>query len=78
MRGVKLTSVASKVLTQSGRLMVEALIDGQRDPAELAKIAKGKLAEDPETDGSAQAPTTPSLPAATSPTSTSSTPPSRR
>ena len=41
--GVKLTSVASKVLTQSGRLMVEALIDGQRDPAELAKMAKGKL-----------------------------------
>jgi transposase len=35
--------VASKVLTQSGRLMVEALIDGQRDPAELANLAKGKL-----------------------------------
>ena len=31
--GIKLTSVASKVLTQSGRLMVEALIAGQRDPA---------------------------------------------
>ncbi|HZW45080.1 MAG TPA: IS110 family transposase [Dermatophilaceae bacterium] len=41
--GVKLTSVASKVFTQSGRLMVEALIDGQRDPAELANLAKGKL-----------------------------------
>ena len=41
--GVKLTSVASKVLTQSGRLMVEALINGQRDPAELANLAKGKL-----------------------------------
>src|SRR5215216_7230957 len=41
--GVKLTSVASKVLTQSGRLMVQALIDGQRDPAELANLAKGKL-----------------------------------
>lgn len=41
--GVKLTSVASKVLTQSGRLMVEALADGQRDPAELANLAKGKL-----------------------------------
>jgi transposase len=40
---VKLTSVASKVLTQSGRLMVEALVDGQRDPAELANLAKGKL-----------------------------------
>jgi transposase len=41
--GMKLTSVASKVLTQSGRLIVEALIAGQRDPAELAKLAKGKL-----------------------------------
>jgi len=41
--GVKLPSVASKVLTQSGWLMIEALIDGQRDPAELANLAKGKL-----------------------------------
>jgi transposase len=40
---IKLTSVASKVLTQSGRAMVEALIDGQRDPAELAELAQGKL-----------------------------------
>ena len=29
--GIKLTSVASKVLTQSGRAMVEALIAGERD-----------------------------------------------
>ena len=29
--GIKLTSVASKVLTQSGRSMIEALIDGERD-----------------------------------------------
>jgi transposase len=41
--GIKLTSVASKVLTQSGRAMVEALIAGQRDPAELAELAQGKL-----------------------------------
>lgn len=41
--GIKLTSVASKVNTQSGRLMVEALIAGQRDPAALAQLAKGKL-----------------------------------
>ena len=41
--GMKLTSVASKVLTQSGRLIVEALIAGERDPADLAKLAKGKL-----------------------------------
>jgi transposase len=41
--GVKLTSVASKLLTQSGRRIVEALIAGQRDPAVLAELAKGKL-----------------------------------
>jgi transposase len=41
--GVKLTSVASKVLTQSGRAMVEALISGEQDPAVLANLAKGKL-----------------------------------
>ncbi len=41
--GIKLTSVASKVLTQSGRAMIEALIAGQQDPAVLAELAKGKL-----------------------------------
>src|SRR5207344_2345483 len=41
--GIKLTSVASKVLTQSGRAMIEALIAGERDPASLAGLAKGKL-----------------------------------
>jgi transposase len=41
--GIKLTSVASKVLTQSGRAIIEALIAGQRDPAALAELAKGKL-----------------------------------
>jgi transposase len=41
--GIKLTSVASKVLTQSGRAIVEALIAGQRDPRALADLAKGKL-----------------------------------
>ena len=41
--GIKLTSVASKVLTQSGRAIIEALIAGQRDPAALAGLAKGKL-----------------------------------
>lgn len=41
--GVKLTSVASKVLTQSGRSMIEALIAGERDPAKLAALAKGKM-----------------------------------
>ncbi|MQB01850.1 MAG: IS110 family transposase, partial [Actinobacteria bacterium] len=41
--GIKLTSVASKVLTQSGRAVVEALIAGERDPNQLAGLAKGKL-----------------------------------
>ena len=41
--GVKLTSVASKVLTQSGRSMIEALISGEQDPAKLAALAKGKM-----------------------------------
>jgi transposase len=41
--GVKLTSVASRVLTQSGRAMVEALISGVRDSGALANLAKGKL-----------------------------------
>ena len=41
--GIKLTSVASKVLTQSGRAMIEAMIAGQRDPAILADLAKGKM-----------------------------------
>ena len=40
---IKLTSVASKVLTVSGRAMIEALIQGQRDPAVLADLAKGKM-----------------------------------
>jgi transposase len=41
--GVKLSSVASKVLGASGRAMVEALIRGTRDPELLAELAKGRL-----------------------------------
>jgi hypothetical protein len=41
--GIKLTSVASKVMTQSGRSMIEALANGERDPAKLAELAKGKM-----------------------------------
>lgn len=41
--GIKITSVASKVWTQSGRAIVEALIAGQRDPEALAELALGKL-----------------------------------
>jgi len=41
--GIKLSSVASKVLTVSGRDMLEALIAGQRDPGVLAELARGRL-----------------------------------
>jgi transposase len=41
--GVKLNSVAAKTLSMSGRLILEALVAGQRDPAVLAEFAKGKL-----------------------------------
>jgi len=41
--GIKLTSVASRVLTQSGRAMIEALIAGEHDGTRLAELAKGKL-----------------------------------
>ena len=41
--GIKLTSVASKVLTQSGRAMIEALIAGEHDGERLAELAKGKM-----------------------------------
>ncbi len=41
--GVKLSSVASKVLTKWGREMIDALIAGQRDPEVLAEMAKGRM-----------------------------------
>lgn len=41
--GVKLSSVASSVLTKSGREMIDALIAGQRDPSVLAEMAKGRM-----------------------------------
>lgn len=40
---IKLDSVISNVLGKSGRRMVEALIAGQTDPAELAKLADCRL-----------------------------------
>ncbi len=41
--GIKLSSVASDISGVSGRAMLEALIDGQRDPAVLADLAKRRL-----------------------------------
>ncbi len=41
--GIKLTSVASGLLTKSGRAMLEALLAGESDPAVLAELARGRL-----------------------------------
>jgi transposase len=40
---IKLGSVASETLGVSSRAMIEALIAGERDPADLADLAKGRL-----------------------------------
>jgi transposase len=41
--GIKLDVVAADVLGVSGRAMLAALVDGERDPVVLAELAKGKL-----------------------------------
>ena len=41
--GIKLSSVASKVLGASGRAMLDALVAGTHDPDVLAELAKGAL-----------------------------------
>lgn len=41
--GIKLTSVASSVLTKSGRAMLEAILHGEQDTAVLARLAKGRM-----------------------------------
>ena len=41
--GIKIDSVASRLLGKSGRAMIEALIAGERDPARLAGLALGVL-----------------------------------
>lgn len=41
--GIKLASVASDILGQSGRAMLAALVEGTTDPEVLADLAKGKL-----------------------------------
>jgi transposase len=41
--GIKLSSVASDITGVSGRSMLQALVDGQRDPATLADLAKRRL-----------------------------------
>jgi Transposase and inactivated derivatives len=41
--GIKLSSVASSILGVSGRAMLDALVNGEADPAVLAGLARGKL-----------------------------------
>ena len=41
--GIKLSSVASKVWSMSSRAMIEAMIQGERDPQVLAQMAKSRL-----------------------------------
>jgi transposase len=41
--GIKLSSVATRVLGASGRAMIEALVQGTTDPEVLAELAKGRL-----------------------------------
>lgn len=41
--GIKLTSVASSLLTKSGRAMLDAMLAGVVDPVVLAELAKGRL-----------------------------------
>src|SRR5262249_33990044 len=40
---IKLGAVASDILGKSGRAMLQALLDGKRDPARLADLAKKRL-----------------------------------
>lgn len=41
--GIKLSSVASTLLTKSGRAILHALLAGVTDPVQLADLAKGRL-----------------------------------
>ena len=41
--GIKLTSVASTILTKSGRAILEAMLGGETDPVVLADLALGRL-----------------------------------
>ena len=41
--GLKLASVLSDVMGRSGRLMLDALLQGTTDPAVLAELARGRL-----------------------------------
>jgi len=80
--GIKLASVASRLLGASGRAMLDALVSGTTDPALLADLARGKLGGScprcVRRSPAASAPTTPSSSVSSWPTWTTSTRPSRR
>lgn len=40
---IKLSSVVTDLLGKSARQMLEALIEGESDPVELAKLARGRM-----------------------------------
>jgi transposase len=40
---IKLTSVASDVMGVSGRAMLEAIVEGERSPSEMAELARGRM-----------------------------------
>jgi transposase len=46
---VKLDSVISDILGQSGRAMLEAIVAGERDPKRLAALANARIQASPET-----------------------------
>ncbi|MFD7003834.1 hypothetical protein ACFWA5_48275 [Streptomyces mirabilis] len=41
--GIKLTSVASQAYSKSARAILDALVEGERDPKVLASLVKGRL-----------------------------------
>jgi transposase len=41
--GIKLSLVATDIMGVSGRLMITAMIEGHRDPTDLADLAKGRM-----------------------------------
>jgi transposase len=40
---IKLSSVVTDIVGKSARQMLEALIEGESDPVELAKLARGRM-----------------------------------
>ena len=40
---IKLSSVVTDIVGKSARQMIEALIEGESDPVELAKLARGRM-----------------------------------